>query len=165
LPDLIGGRALLGGGRPVDALPLLTRAVASAKSAHADGTFALAQACAAQAAVLVGGGDARVQPHTTVVPDPEVAAIVAETAGMAALLRADARTAVVALDAAVQRWEPLGQTSWLARALSLRASALHATGDRTPAAASMSRARAVMDAVRIPARNREPVEHPLEDWG
>ena len=97
------------------------------------------------------------------IAEAEVAAVVAETAGVAALLRDDPRTAVVAFDAAVERWERFGSTSWLARALSLRASALRATGDRAPAAASMGRARATMDAVGMPARNRESIERSLAE--
>ena len=166
VPDLMAGRALLGAGRPDEALPLLRRAAEQGSRSDATGAAALAAACAGQAAVLCGALDGHHGPAAPVDDavthvDPEVAAVTAETEGIAALRRDDARAAVAALDDAVRHWESVGLTVWLARALSLRADALRATGDRTPAAASLNRARAVLDAVRTPARERDRVEHPL----
>ena len=161
LPDLVRGRALLGAGRPDEALVEFDRAVAAAQDADAGGTLALAQAYATQAALLAGRRVGRVPSHESPVTDAEVSAVVAETAGVAALVRDDPRAAVVALDAAVDRWERFGSTSWLARALSLRASAHRANGDRARAAASTGRAIATMDAVGMPLRSRAPVETPM----
>ncbi|MGZ4595080.1 MAG: hypothetical protein ACXV3C_14565, partial [Actinomycetes bacterium] len=163
LPALIRGRGLLGAARPAEAVTAFEDAIVAAKEAEADGALALATAYAAQASLLAGRRAGRIRSHTTVIAEAEVAAVVAETAGVAALLRDDPRTAVVAFDAAVERWARFGSTSWLARALSLRASALRATGDRAPAAASMGRARATMDAVGMPARNRGSIERSLAE--
>jgi class 3 adenylate cyclase/tetratricopeptide (TPR) repeat protein len=162
LPALIRGRALLGVARPDEAAAAFHEAVLAAEEAEADGALALAKAYAAQALLLAGRRAGRIPSHAAVISDAEVAAVVVETAGIAALLRDDPRAAVTALDTAVERWERFGSTSWLARALSLRAAALRAAGDRAPAAASMARARATMDAVGMPARSRAGIEHPLE---
>ena len=168
VPDLMAGRALLGAGRPDEALPLLRRAAEEGSRSDAAGAAALAAACAGQAAVLCGALDGHRRPAAPAARadddghvDPEVAAVTAETEGIAAMRRDDARAAVPALDDAVRHWESVGLTVWLARALSLRADALRATGDRTPAAASLNRARTVLDALRTPARERDRVEHPL----
>ena len=163
LPALIRGRGLLGGGRVADAAVAFDEAAGAATDAEAAGTLALAKTYRTQAALLAGIPAGRVPSHTTVIAEAEVAAAAAETAGIAALLRGDPRKAVEAMDAAVERWERFGATSWLARALSMRAAALRATGDRARAAASMGRARATMDDVGMPARCRAPVEHPLGD--
>jgi class 3 adenylate cyclase len=162
LPALIRGRGLLGAAQPAEAVAAFNEAILAAKEAGAGGVLELSKAYAVQAALLAGSRAGRIPSHATVTVEAEVAAVVAETAGVAALLHNDPRAAVVALDAAVERWERFGSTSWLARALSLRATALRATGDRAPAAASMGRARATMDAVGMPTRNRECIERPLE---
>lgn len=160
VPDLVRGRGLLGRGRPAEALVALQLAVAAAHQADAGGTLALAEAYATQAALLAGH-PGPVRGSGPEVGDAEVAAVVAETAGVAALLRDDPRSAVVALDAAVEQWEKFGFTSWLARALSLRECAHRASGDRARAAASHGRAVTTMDAVGMPLRGRGPVERPL----
>ena len=158
LPALIEGRALLGAGDAAAALPLLDAAVAAAKSVDAGGTLELAYACRAQAALLAGSS---VRTPASVSADPGVAAIVSETAGIAAFLRADHQTAIHSFDAAVDRWEPLGATSWLARALALRAAAFHGAGDRARAAASTDRARDTLDVLGVPARGRASILDPL----
>ena len=165
VPDLVRGRGLLGAGRPAEALMAFDQAVAAAQDADAGGTLALALAYATQAALLSGRRVDQVPSHESPVTDAEVAAVVAETAGVAALVREDPRSAVVALDAAVDRWERFGSTSWLARSLSLRASAQRAIGDRARAAASTGRATATMDAVGMPLRSRGSVELPLGERG
>ena len=165
LPALIRGRASLGAARPSQALDALDDAIAAAKAANADGTLALAKAYRVQAALLAGRPAGRVPSHTTQIAETEVAAVAAETAGVAALLRGDQRLATDALDVAVERWQAFGSMSWLARALSLRAAALRVTGDRARAAASMGRARAAMDAAGVPARSRAAIERPLGDLG
>ncbi len=165
LPALIRGRASLGAGRAEEALVAFDDALDAAKAAEADGTLALARTYRAQAALLAGRPAGRIAAYATAGKEAEVAAVVAETAGIAALLRDDFRMAVDALDVAVERWTAFGSTVWLARALSLRATALRATGDRARAAASVGRARATMDEVKIPARNRPWVERPLGDRG
>ena len=147
LPALIEGRALLGAGDAAAALPLLDAAVAAAKSVDAGGTLEMAYACRAQAALLAGSS---VRTSASVSADPGVAAIVSETAGIAAFLRADHQTVIHSFDVAVNRWEPLGATSWLARALSLRAAAFHGAGDRARGAASIDRARATLDVLGVP---------------
>ncbi len=86
LPALIEGRALLGAGDAAAALPLLDAAVAAAKSVDAGGTLEMAYACRAQAALLAGSS---VRTPASVSADPGVVAILSETAGIAALLRAD----------------------------------------------------------------------------
>ncbi len=160
VPDLVRGRGLLGVGHPAEALVALERAAGAAHEADAGGTLALAEACATQAALLAGHR-VPVRGSGPEVVDAEVAAVVAETAGVAALLRDDPGSAVVALDAAVEQWEQFGSTSWLARALSLRECAHRANGDRARAAASHGRAVTTMDAVGMPLRGRGAVERPL----
>ena len=91
LPALIEGRALLGAGDAAAALPLLDAAVAAAKSVDAGGTLEMAHACRAQAALLAGSS---VRTSASVSADPGVAAVVSETAGIAAFLRADHQTAI-----------------------------------------------------------------------
>jgi tetratricopeptide (TPR) repeat protein len=163
LPALIRGRGLLGAARPGEAVAAFDEAIAAATEAEAAGALALAKAYRPQASLLAGGRAGRIASHRTAVAEAEVASVTAETAGIAALLRDDAQTAADSLDAAVEGWAQFGATSWLARALSLRAIALRAAGDRARAASSMGRARATMDEVRMPARDRATIERPLGD--
>ena len=164
LPALMRGRGLLGAGHPAAARSAFGEAVDAAGEAGAGGTLVLARAYAKQAALLAGRPAGRVAGPTQD-DDGEVAAVAAETAGVAALCRHDAGAAVTALDEAVERWERFGSTSWLARSLALRADALRVAGLRAPAAASMRRARDTMDALATPARHRASVERPLEARG
>ena len=62
VPDLMAGRALLGAGRPDEALPLLRRAAEEGSRSDAAGAAALAAACAGQAAVLCGALDGHRRP-------------------------------------------------------------------------------------------------------
>jgi class 3 adenylate cyclase len=163
LPALIRGRGLLGAAQPAEAVAALDEAIAAAEEADAGGTLALAKVYRTQAAVLAGLRAGRIPSRTAVIAEAEVAAVAAETAGVAALLRDDPLTAAEALDIAVERWQRFGSTSWLARALSLRAIALREMGDRARAAASIGRARATMDEVGMPSRNRVTIERPLGD--
>ncbi len=165
LPALIRGRGLLGAARPAAAVAAFDEAIAAAEDADAGGTLALAKAYRTQAALLAGVRAGRIPSHTAATAEAEVAAVAAETAGVAALVRDDPGNAAEALDVAVERWQRFGSTSWLARALSLRATALRSMGDRARAAASMGRARATMDEVGMPARGRATVELPLGDRG
>lgn len=161
LPELIAGRAALGAGRHDEALVHLDAAIGAARAAPADGWLGLARPLRAQAAVLAGRRPGRLPAE----PDPaetEVAAIHGETAGVIALAGGDPGAAVTALDLAVERWEPLGLSSWLARSLALRAEALRACGDRARAAASVARARSVADRIGMPSTERSSIESPLE---
>ena len=136
-------------------------AIEAADEADAGGVVALTKVYRTQAALLAGLRAGRIPSHRTAIAEAEVAAVAAETAGVAALLRDDVHTATEALEVAVERWQRFGSTSWLARALSLRASALRRSGDRARAAAAMGRARATMDEVGMPAKARVSIERPL----
>ena len=156
LSALISGRALLGLGRHREAFDLLDEAHRSARRSRAEGTVTLATAVRAQAKLLAGS-------TRDVAPDPaglegEAAAIWAESDGIAALHAGDPATALSAFDRAVEGWREVGITSWLARALAMRGRAHQECGDRARAAASIGRARAVMEQLRIPAREREAIE-------
>ena len=121
LPALIAGRAALGLGDAVSAEEALDEAYRIARRVGADGTASLARAAWAQARVLAG----RPAPSPVAgVPSGEADAIDAETAGIAALRSGDAHAATVAFDLAVDRWQALGITAWLARALAMRTHAL-----------------------------------------
>ena len=102
LPALVRGRSLLGAARAEEAVAAFEEAVVGAREARADGALALAKAYAAQASLLAGRRVGRLPSHTSPIVEAEVAAVVAETAGVAALLRDDPRTAVEALDMAVE---------------------------------------------------------------
>src|SRR6185503_18276916 len=143
LSALISGRALLGLGRHREAFDLLDEAHRSARRSRAEGTVTLATAVRAQAKLLAGS-------TRDVAPDPaglegEAAAIWAENHGIAALHGGDPATALSAFDRAVEGWREVGITSWLARALAMRGRAHQECGDRARAAASIGRARAVME--------------------
>ena len=93
--------------------------------------------------------------------EAELAAVLAETTGVAALRRGEIGDALDAFDTAVERWRAFGSTSWLARASALRAEALRASGDRARAAASSGRARATADRIGMPKAERATIERPL----
>jgi class 3 adenylate cyclase/tetratricopeptide (TPR) repeat protein len=162
LPKLFLGRALLGQARARDAIAPLEDAARSSRDAGADGTLALAEACLTQARLLAGVRAVRSSAAVVPTQEPEVAAVVAETTGVAALLGGHPREAAVALESAVERWQGLGSTVWLARALALRAEALRAAGDRVRAAASIGRVGAVLDEVGTPSRFRASLQRPLD---
>ena len=155
LPALIRGRALLGLGRHREAADLVAEASRSARRAGAEGALALATAVGAQAKLLAGSG---AKPSADREGDGEAAAIWAETDGIAALRQGEMREALSSFDGAVESWQTLGTTAWLARALALRGQAHRAAGDRARAAASLGRARAVADQLGIPTRERDVIE-------
>jgi tetratricopeptide (TPR) repeat protein len=162
LPALIEGRAHLGAGRMREAVVAFDDAIRAARSAGAEGSLELARWYRAQAATIGGLGAGRTPPPPSADgAEAEIAAVAAETAGAAALVRGDPRDAVTALDLAIERWQAFGSTSWLARASALRAEALRASGDRARAAASLGRARTIADAVGMPKAERPSIEHPL----
>jgi len=160
LPALIRGRGLLGAGDPPGAVRALDAAIIVATEVDAAGTMALARAARAQSALLAGVPVGR-PAKPGVATEPEVAAITAETAGIAALQRGDHAAALEMLDLAVNRWQQLGSTSWLARAFALRADAFRSAGDRAQSASSIGRANAMMDVLGIPTRGRTSILHPL----
>ncbi|MEP6759666.1 MAG: adenylate/guanylate cyclase domain-containing protein [Actinomycetota bacterium] len=159
LPALITGRASLGGGALERAGADLETAVRLARRAGASGTLELAEAAQRQAALLrgrsVGDGGAAD-------PTGEAAAIAAENEGIAAWVAGDHAGAIAAFEFAVDRWEALGLTVWLARALRMRAAALRASGDRARAAAADGRADAVVSDISMPMRERATIERPLD---
>jgi class 3 adenylate cyclase/tetratricopeptide (TPR) repeat protein len=162
LPSLFLGRASLGSGNAGDAVRALDDAARSARVVGADGTRALANACLAQAVLLSGAKPRRPAHDPAAAHEVEVAAVLAETEGIAALLQGRPHDAGDALERAVELWQRLGSTAWLARALTLRAEALRAAGDRARAAASVGRATALLDALRTPAKNRAVIQAPLD---
>jgi class 3 adenylate cyclase/tetratricopeptide (TPR) repeat protein len=160
LPALIRGRGQLGSGDAARAFAEFDRAVEGAEGADAGGTLALAKVYRTQAALLAGRPAGRLPSYPPSTRESEIGAVAAETVGIARLLRGDPRAAAEALEGAALRWEAFGVTSWLARARSLHAAALSQAGDRAAAAASMDRARATMDRIRMPARSRTSIERP-----
>jgi class 3 adenylate cyclase/tetratricopeptide (TPR) repeat protein len=164
LPALIRGRALLGAGRAREAAAVLGEAARLAREVGAEGTRALAQACRAQATLLSRGRSVRSSATSKTEAEDEagIAAVAIETSGLDLLLRNEPLLAAETLDDAVERWQGFGRSSWLARALSIRAVALGINGDRARAAASLGRANAVLDDLGTPARNRSSITRPLE---
>lgn len=163
LPDLIRGRALLGAGRPGDAVLALDDAVRLARAAGADGTLGLARVSRAQAATLAGLPPGRASKRSP--GGSEVAAISAETAGIRAFRRGALDEAIDALDRAVASWQVSGSSSWLARAFAIRAEVLGAAGDRARAAASRGRAHAVADEIGMPKKDRSTIDRPIGGIG
>jgi hypothetical protein len=90
-----------------------------------------------------------------------VAAIAAENDGLVTLLDGRAAAAAAAFALAVERWQQLGSTTWLARALSLQAAATDRAGNPRRAGRLGSRADSILDQIRIPARNRPAVRAPI----
>jgi hypothetical protein len=160
LPSLIAGRALLGRGDVTEATPLLREAATSARRAGAAGTLALAAAVHDQS-VLLSGRTPRRGDEANADTTSEIAAILAENAGITAWRDRDETAAIAAFDLAVDRWSDAGATVWLARAQRARATVLRATGDRARAAAADGRADAVTALIGMPPRERETIRHPL----
>jgi hypothetical protein len=156
LPPLIKGRALLGLGDCAAAAVSLDDAHRRARRVGADGTVALSSALRAQAKLLAGTSRTSVPAPASA--DGEAGAVADETDAIAAVHRGDHAAAIASFDRAVERWQALGTTSWLARALAMRARALGATGDRARAAASLDRARAVAAQLSMPTRERAAIE-------
>ena len=161
LPPLIRGRALLGAGRAGEAAVALDEAIRAARSADAGGALDLARVYRVQAGLIAGVRAGTVPPGVGARGEAELAAVLAETTGVAALRRGEIGGALDAFDDAVERWRAFGADSWLARASALRAEALRASGDRARAAASSGRARATADRIGMPKAERATIERPL----
>ena len=93
--------------------------------------------------------------------ETEVEAIVAENDGLLALFEGRTEVATAAFALAVERWQQLGLTVWLGRALSLQAEALRRSGGHRRAARLDSRATNVMDRIKTPARHRPGILSPI----
>ena len=152
---------MLGAGRAGDAVQALDDAVAAARASSADGTLDLARVYRVQAGLLAGRRAGAVPTRVSATGEAELAAVVAETAGVAALRRGDPAAALESFDEAVERWSAFGASSWFARASALRAEALRACGDRARAAASSGRARAIAERIGMPKAERASIERPV----
>jgi class 3 adenylate cyclase/tetratricopeptide (TPR) repeat protein len=159
MEPLLVGRALLGAGRFDEAAGTLERAAESARAVGATGTFALAAAALDHALILARRPRAGVTPERA--RDVEAEAIVAESDGLAALFEGGTEAATAAFALAVERWQRLGLTVWLGRALSLQAEATHRAGGLAKARRLRSRAGNVLDRIRTPIRNRPGVLSPI----
>jgi class 3 adenylate cyclase/tetratricopeptide (TPR) repeat protein len=159
MEPLLVGRALLGAGRADEAVSQLERAAESAQTAGATGTFALAAAALDQALIMTGRPLAGLLPEGA--KEIEVEAIVAESDGLAALLEGRTEAATAAFALAVQRWQQLGLTVWLGRALSLQAEAVRRADDLRRAGRLRSQAGSVLDRIKTPARHRPGVLSPI----
>jgi class 3 adenylate cyclase len=159
MEPLLVGRALLGAGSLGEAAGELRRAAGLAREVGATGTLALAAVALDQAVILTGGRPDGPAPGPEA--DIEVAAIAAENDGLAAILDERATAAAAAFALAVQRWQQLGSTAWLARALSLQAAATDHAGDPRRAGRLGSRADSILDQIKTPARNRPGIRAPI----
>jgi class 3 adenylate cyclase/tetratricopeptide (TPR) repeat protein len=159
MEPLLVGRALLGAGRFQEAADKLQRAAESAQTAGAMGTFALAAAALDQALILTG------RPASGLLPEGErgieAEAIVAESDGLVALFEGRTEAATAAFALAVQRWQQLGLTVWLARARSLQAKAVRLAGDLRRAGRLRSQAGNVLERIKTPASHRHGVLAPI----
>jgi hypothetical protein len=158
---LLIGRALLGAGRLDEAITELEHARTSAEDAGAVGVVAVSAAALEQARILAGRPPAGLPP-----PAPpnevEVEAIQTESNGLAALTQGRTEEATAAFSLAVERWQRLGFTVWLGRALSLHATAARQAGDHPAAEQLLARAGDVLDRIKTPARSRPGVLAPLD---
>jgi len=159
MEPLLVGRALLGAGRLDEAAAELELAVESAQTTGAAGTFALAAAALDQALVMTRRPPAGRLPADA--RELEVEAIVAETDGLLALFDGRTEAAAIAFALAVERWQQLGLTVWLGRALSLQAEAARRSGDHRRAARLQSRTTNILDRIKTPARHRPGVLSPI----
>jgi hypothetical protein len=158
LGPLLRGRALLGRGQFADAERELTVSARSSALAGATGTHALATLLVDECQAIAGRartGRARPAGGT------EREAIGHEVRGIVATRAGRLDRASDAFGEAVERWELLGTTAWLARALALQAHVCRAQGDRRGAATFDRRAARMLDTLRTPAREREALLHPL----
>jgi class 3 adenylate cyclase/tetratricopeptide (TPR) repeat protein len=159
MEPLLVGRALLGAGRADEAASQLERAAELAQAAGATGTFALAAAGLNQALIMTG------RPPLGLLPEGareiEVEAIVAESDGLVALMEGRTEAATAAFALAVQRWQQLGLTVWLGRALSLQAEAVRRADDLRRAGRLGLQAGDVLDRIKTPARHRPGVLSPI----
>ena len=158
LGPLLRGRALLGQGRITRAERELTLAARSANLAGATGTHALASLLIDECQAILGRArTGRSRPYG----GTEREAIGYEVRGIVATRAGRLDRASDAFGAAVERWELLGTTAWLARALAMQAHVARARGDRRAGATLDRRAARVLDTLRTPAREREALLHPL----
>jgi hypothetical protein len=139
--------------------------VASATAAGATGTATLAGAALEQARVLAGHPPADVSRTAAPSEEVETSAIRSETAGLTALSSGHPDEAVAAFARAADHWRQLGLTVWLARALSLQATAARQTGDHPTADRLSTGASEVLDQLKAPAHARPTVLTPLGGQG
>jgi hypothetical protein len=148
LGPLLVGRARLGAGRVGEAAGLLVTAVNLAREVDASGAHVLARIGLDQAHVLSGRRiSVRGTPRRA---SPEVQAMVEENRALLALRSGDAEEAAEGFHRAIVRWEDLGLTVWLARALAFRADALRAAKRSAQARRMESRAAEVLAAIEAP---------------
>ena len=160
LVPLVRGRASLGAGRPDEARRHLARAASLARSLGSGGFLDLAVALERQSGLLTGA-DIEVGPDAAVT-EKEIVAVVLENEGLHALLAGDDEGATKAFEQAVEAWSTMGLTAWLARSLALQAAAANRRGDRRMAGRLYSRAEAVLDELKTPAKNRLPILSPVQ---
>jgi class 3 adenylate cyclase/tetratricopeptide (TPR) repeat protein len=156
---LLRGRAELGRGAYARAGRDLARASHVAARVGADGTETLARLLHAQCTVLLGR-DVRLPRVGN--PDPEQAALADEVRGIRAFHEGGFGDAALQFESAVTHWRRLGSTSWLARALGLRAAAERADDQPARARRSLKEASAVLQALRTPKRAWERLLDPLK---
>ena len=113
----------------------------------------MASAAGAQAAIMLGR---RPRIPSGAHPDPEVAAIREENRGLLALADGDPEGAAERFRSAIDVWETLGLTSWLARALGFHADALRRAGRRRAEEEAARERAAVLAALAAPRRDRGP---------
>ena len=158
LGPLLRGRSLLGRGRSIEAERHLNLAASSAAATGATGTYALATLLVDECQAIAGRARAgRARPSG----GSEREAIAYEVRGLVAIRGRRMDRASDAFAAAVDRWDLLGTTAWLARALALQAHATRARGDHRAAGALDRRAARVLDTLRTPARERGALLRPL----
>ena len=82
-------------------------------------------------------------------------AIEEENEGLAHLMAQSFDEAAASMARAVDLWQPLGSTVWLARALAMLGETLRRSGDRSGSTAARSRARRVLVTLDTPVRERQ----------
>jgi class 3 adenylate cyclase len=159
MEPLLVGRALLGAGSLGEAAGELRQAAELAGKVGAIGTLALAATALDQALILTGApvGGPTPEPEA----DFEATAIAAENDGLVALLDGRAAAVAAAFAEAVGRWQQLGITTWLARALSLQAAATDRAGNPRQAGRLGSRADSILERIGTPTRNRPGIRAPI----
>lgn len=146
---ILRGRAELGSGRLETALTTFGRAVDEARAANAGGHLQIATILRDQTSLLLG--QLRSDPAVPVQDSAEVEAIRFENDGLVARAAGRMESAGGLFEQAVRRWESLGHTVWLARALHMRAAALEAAGDPDAAGAARARRDEVLAAIGAPS--------------
>jgi class 3 adenylate cyclase/tetratricopeptide (TPR) repeat protein len=154
---LIQGRAALGSGRIGVATELLDEAYRDARAQDCGGTKELARAALAQSRVLAGRSRRAARPPL----DPEASALSIENDGLEALLAGRHDAAIGRLREAVDAWEALGLTVWLARARGFLATALQRSGDPRGSDLEVDEAREVAHRIDVPPSSLPGVLDPL----